>query len=145
MRTVRLLLIPAVLTLATACSDDPSGSDDKADDTKAGATSAPAEEYDPQAYCDITRQLEDAGEEAFADLDRDSTDAEYEAAERSFVVDNEVLLDELVAAAPSELTDEVETLLTAMRQRGGLEDSGVTQREASQAEEQILAWEKKNC
>lgn len=149
MRTLRLLLVPAVLLIATACADNSSSSSDKADDTKspaAGATTAPtSEQYDPQPYCDITRQLEKAGEKAFSTLDRDSTNAEYEAAERNFIVDNEDLLDELVSAAPAHLTDEVETFLAAMRQRGGLGDSGVTKREASSAEKNVVAWEKKNC
>lgn len=145
MRTARLLLILALLSLATACSDNTSSSVN-ADDKSAGATSAPiSEQYDPEPYCDLTRQLEKAGQKAFSTLDRNATNADYEAAERNFVLDNNDLLDELLTAAPPDLSHDVETILAAMRQRGGLEDSGVTEREANQADQRVRAWEKKHC
>ncbi len=148
MRLARLLLIPSVLLLATACADDSSSAESIADRTQssapAEATAPTSEPYDPQPYCETTRRLEKAGERAFVHLERDATHAQYKAAERSFILDNADLLDELVAAAPPDLTEDVETFLAAMRQRGGLEDVGVTQREASIAEERILAFEKEH-
>lgn len=148
MRPSRLVLIPALLLSVTACADDSSSSGDGAQDSSSsppGAAPPTSDAYDPQPYCDATRRLEAAGEKAFSGLGRDASPADYQAAERSFVLDNAELLDELVAAAPPDLTADVETLLTAMRQRGGLEDGGVTQREASQAEKRILAFEKRHC
>lgn len=149
MRPARILLVPAVMMLATACADDSStsGSTKTANQSPAvaDATAPTPEQYDPQPYCKVTRQLEKAGEEAFATLERNATPAEYKAAERNFILDNADLLDELVVTAPPNLTDDVETFLTAMRQRGGLEDSGVTQREATKAENKILAFEDQHC
>ncbi|MGA8847093.1 MAG: hypothetical protein WB471_10815, partial [Nocardioides sp.] len=81
----------------------------------------------------------------FATLDRSSTRAEYQATERSFIVDNVDLLNGLLSAAPAHLSAEVGTFLAAMRQRGGLGDGEVTQREASSAEKAMVAWEKKHC
>lgn len=149
MRTLRLLLIPAVLLSVNACAEDPPASGDGAADAPSSPTAEAApptqDAYDPKPYCRITQRLETAGEKAFGDLGRDATAADFKAAERSFVLDNAELLDELIAAAPSDLTDDVETFVTAMRQRGGLEDGGVTQRDASQAEKRILAFEKRHC
>lgn len=149
MRPTRILLVPVVLALATACADDSSSSRSTATGNQspaaATATAPTSETYDPQPYCQTTRLLEKAGEQAFADLGRNATPAAYEAAERSFVLDNADLLDELVATAPADLTDDVETFLAAMRQRGGLEDSGVTQRKSTQAENTMLAFEEQHC
>jgi hypothetical protein len=149
MRPTRVLLAPVVLALAAGCADDSSSSGSTARGNQspaaAEATAATSEQYDPQPYCQTTRRLEKAGEQAFAGLGRNATTADYEAAERRFVLDNADLLDELVATAPPALIDDVETFLAAMRQRGGLEDSGVTQREATKAENKILAFEEQHC
>ncbi len=149
MRPTRILLVPVVLALATACADDSSSSRGTATANQspaaAEATALTPEEYDPQPYCQATRRLEKAGEQAFAGLGRNATPADYEAAERSFILDNADLLEELVATAPADLTDDVETFLAAMRQRGGLEDSGVTQRQATKAENELLAFEEQRC
>lgn len=149
MRPTRILLVPVVLALATACAVDSSSSGSTATGNRspaaAEATASTSEEYDPQPYCQTTRRLEKAGEQAFAGLGRNATAADYQAAERSFILDNADLLDELVATAPADLTDDVETFLAAMRQRGGLEDSGVTQRVATKAENKILAFEEQHC
>ena len=149
MRSTRILLVPVVLALATACADDSSSSRSTATGNQSPAaaetTAVTSETYDPQPYCRTTRRLEKAGEQAFAGLGRNATPADYEAAERSFILDNADLLDELVATAPADLTDDVETFLAAMRQRGGLEDGGVTQREATKAEKNVLAFEEQRC
>ncbi len=149
MRTIRLLPSFAVLLLATACANDSSTSsstDKPAQSATTSSAPAPAPApYDPQPYCEITQQLEKAGERAFSGLDRNATSMDYEAAERAFVLDNADLLDELVAMAPPELTDEITTFLTAMRQRAGLEGSGVTARAATEAEEKLLEFEKQHC
>ena len=149
MRRLRLVLVPALLLLATACADGSSPSSAEADDVTSSAARAATPptsgQYDAKPYCDITRQLERAGEEAFSTLDRSATKAEYASTERTFIVDNEDLLNELVAAAPADLTEQVETFLAAMRQRGGLGDSEVTQREARSAEKDVVTWEKEHC
>lgn len=148
MKPARILLIPAAMAITAACSTSPTS--DAADPSASGGSpaaesSSTSGPYDAEPYCELTRRLESAGEKTFADLGRNATPAQYRSAERSFVLDNENLLAGLVDAAPTHLTDEVETLLTAMRQRSGLEDSGVSQSEASDAEKRILDFEKRHC
>ncbi len=151
------LIATGMLLLSTACSSEPSGSssaaaasaaDTTSVATSPGATNQAAEPprgEDADRYCTITKRLEAAGEEAFAGLGREASAADYKAAERAFVLNNARLLDQLVAAAPGTLTPHVETLLAAMRQRGGLPAKHVEQRDATKAEKQVLAFEKKHC
>lgn len=141
-------LTAAAVLLVAGCSTT-SNADPVERPARAGEAADPSSvassQYDAAAYCELTRRLEAAGEKAFADLGRNATPAQYQAVERGFVLDNQDLLDGLVDAAPGHLGDEVDTLLSAMRQRGGLEHSGVSQREASTAEKRILAFEKRQC
>jgi hypothetical protein len=147
MTPARLLLIPAAALLA-ACAGN-STSDIAGPSTPAGTTAGEASrtsgQYDAQPYCKLTRRLEAAGEDAFSGLGRDATAAQYEAAERNFVLDNQDLLGGLVDAAPAHLTDEIETFLSAMRQRGGLVEHRVSQSAAAAAEKGILSFERRHC
>lgn len=146
MRPAPLLLVPVAALLAAACSV--SATSDTARPAGQGGVAADASQrgsFDPAPYCELTRRLEAAGQEAFADLDRRATAAQYRAAERSFILANRSLLGDLGPSAPARLADEVETFLAAMRQRGGLEDSDVSQRAATAAERRILAFEKRHC
>ena len=61
------------------------------------------------------------------------------------MLENDAMLDELIAAAPGPLSPHVETMLTAMRERGGLTDARVKRQDAAAAEKQVLAFEKKHC
>lgn len=147
MTFARWTLIAAAVLLAAGCSDT-SNADPVEEPARAGeddSSSVVSGRYDAEPYCELTRRLEAAGAKAFADLGRNATPAQYRAAERSFVLDNQDLLDGLAGAAPAYLAEEIETLLAAMRQRGGLEDSGVSQREATDAEKRILSFEKRQC
>ncbi|MGH3361120.1 MAG: hypothetical protein ACRDOM_01555 [Nocardioides sp.] len=148
MNPARWTLIAAAVLLAAGCADT-STADTVAPPASAGesadASSRTAGQYDAKPYCELTEQLEAAGEEAFSDLGRNATAAQFRAAERSFVLDNQDLLGSLTGAAPAHLADEIETFLSGMRQRGGLEDSGVSQREATDAEKRILTFEKSHC
>lgn len=137
---------------ATACgaeADTDAGTDaGKAADAATGTEQvAPeADAGDPQRYCALTRQLEDAGRRAFADLGRDATRAEYVAAERAFVRGNSATLGMLAPALPPELRDEVQVFLTGVRQRSGLVEPGtVTPREASEAERALRGYEREHC
>lgn len=144
----RLILSSAAVLLVAACSGN-SSSDTGEPPPQTGAiatgSSPTSRPYDAEPYCDLIQQLEAAGEKAFAKLGQKATPAQYRAAERNFVLGSQDLLGGLVGAAPSHLTDELDTFLAAMRQRGGLEDSGVSQREATAAEKRILAFEKRHC
>ncbi len=157
MKPNRLLIATIALLLSAACSNDSAGSINGAAkgtaDTTSGsassgaskATESPADRADAERFCTITTRLEAAGQEAFAGLGRNASPAEYKAAERAFVLDNAAMLDQLVVAAPATLAPHVETMLTAMRQRGGLADGHVEQQEAANAEKHILAFEKSHC
>jgi len=150
MRAKRLLIVAGALLLSTACTDDssrPAASAERTTSvpTTAGTTEPASEQGDADRYCRITQRLEAAGNKAFADLGRDSSPADYKAAERTFVLENDAMLDELIAAAPGPLSPHVETMLTAMRERGGLTDARVKRQDAAAAEKQVLAFEKKHC
>lgn len=147
MRRARLLLIPAVVLLAAGCGNEDTSPTSASDSTPTPASDSATDTapYDPQLFCSTTLELERAGEKNFSSLDRNSTEEEYEAAERTFVLDNAELLDTFVSAAPTDLADEIDTFLTAMRQRAGLADESVTQREATRAEKAILAFENQHC
>ena len=150
MRPKRLLVVAGALLLSAACANDTSSSTTSAEGTTSVSTTAEStarasQPGDPDRYCRVTQRLEAAGKRAFGDVGRDASPADYEAAERAFVLDNAALLDELIGAAPATLTPHVDTMLTAMRQRGGLVDGRVKQQDAAAAETQLLAFEKKHC
>jgi len=121
---------------AAACGDD--------DDEPAGDTSASA---DVDRYCELTMQLDEAGSEAFRELeqDEDATQEDFEQAEADFVREHEDELAELVDVAPTEIREEVELLLRALRARGGLEEDAPAERDVGMAERTITRFERKNC
>ena len=136
-RITPLFLIAAV-TLA-ACGED-------ARETAAGRPSATATAAaGPERYCALVRELEAVGEKHFASLGRDAGPEEYEAAERAFVEDNAARLDELQAAAPAEISEDVRVLLAAQRGRAGLDAQAPPQKQASAAERRIKRFEKASC
>ena len=136
--------ISAVLIAAAALS----ACGDEARDTAAArpaATATATATADGARYCALVVELEAAGEEHFASLGRDAGPEEYEAAERAFVEDNAALLDELQAAAPAEIGDDVRVLLAAQRGRAGLDAQAPAQKQATAAERRIKRYEKANC
>lgn len=98
------------LTLA-ACGGDDGGGDQRAD----------ADRADPKRYCALTRDLDAAGEKFFSKLGENARPEEFEAAERRFVKRFGGKLEQLARAAPKEIRADARTLLTAQRQRAGLE------------------------
>ncbi len=106
----------------------------------------PPDTGDPDRYCSLVEQLESAGRQAFAELGRDATPADYRRVERRFVLDNAERLRQLAPSLPEQLRDDARTFLTAMRQRGGLEPAGtVSQAAASTAERELREFERRAC
>ena len=127
-------MLLAVIAIA-ACGDD----DDEAADTTASA--------DVGRYCELTQQLDEAGQEAFRELeqDPDATENDFEKAEADFVRQHEAELDELTDVAPEEIQDDVSVVLAALRGRAGLEEQPPADQEAAKAERAITRFERENC
>ena len=126
-------MLLAVFAMA-ACGDD----DDEPADTNASA--------DVDRYCELTNQLDEAGSEAFRELEQDSeaTQKDFEEAEADFVRQHEAELDELAEVAPEEIQDDVPVLLAGLRGRAGLEEPPDDQ-ELKKAEKAITRFERQNC
>ena len=83
----------------TACGDD----DDSAD---------------AERYCEILADLDEAGAEAFGQLDADATEAEYDEAQKEFVEDNRSRFNQLIDAAPASIRDDVRATVDAATEEG---------------------------
>lgn len=118
----------AGLLLVAACGDD---------EEDAG---------DVERYCEVSRELDEAGTDHFEALEADETATEddFAEAERQFVEDNEEEIDELIESAPEEIRGDVETFVEAMRS-GELSAEGGPPEDAVAAEEDIVAFEEANC
>ena len=127
----RLIAVAAIALVPLGCGDD----DDGGSDTTASVA----------RYCELTQELDKAGEKAFKDLENDSdaTRKDFVAAERQFVEENQESLEAVQDVAPAEITDDVAILVKALRARAGLE-AGIPS-EADAAEGRINKFEKENC
>jgi hypothetical protein len=130
----------AALTIAvfasTACGDD---------DTP---PAQPKSAGNVERYCELTREMDAAGEKFFAELERDenATPADYEAAEREFIQAHARQFDAVERLAPPTIKSDVRTLLEGQRVRAGLAPAGaVDEAEASAAEERVMAFERRSC
>lgn len=132
--TALVLALAASSFLAIGCGDDENG----AGEDVAGP--------DLERYCELSAELDRAGEEAFRDLENDpqATAEDFKAAERDLVEDNEEQLDEIVQAAPEEISQDAETLQASLRARAGL-GGDVDEAEAAAAEKRVQAFDKENC
>jgi hypothetical protein len=127
-----------------ACGDDDDGSTSTVAAPDPGPSAAAP---DPARYCELSRELDRAGSEAFEALESDpnTTREDIEAAERSLVETNEDTLNEIQEVAPPEIQDQVATLILSLRARAGLTDDQVDRAAAAQAEEAIATFERQNC
>lgn len=136
--TLITIAVAALLGLA-ACGDDDAG-----ERAATGTTTVVAQ--DPDRYCALTRELDASGEKFFANLGRDATAKEFEAAERRFIEQSSAKLDELRQAAPQQIAADVEKLLAGMQKRAGLKPAiAVSEAQSSAAEKRIRAYEKRAC
>ena len=97
-------------------------------------------------YCELTKELDEAGQEAFRELEQDpnATEEQFEAVEREFVETNQERIDELVRVAPAEIKEDVGVLLAALRGRAG-QGPEVAESESEAAEQRVTAFEEENC
>ena len=130
------LVLTVLAGVLVACGDDGGGD---------GTTAAGG--GDLERYCEISAELDAAGQEEFEALEKDpkATQEDFEAAERRLVEDNEELLEEIQSVAPAEIASDVKTQVEAVRARAGLTDGGPSGREEQEAELAINDFEQENC
>jgi len=138
MSQLRLLGLVIALTATfglVACGDDEEGGD---------ATTA---SEDLARYCELARQLDEAGSKTFKALEQDpkATPQDFAKAEADFVREINPQLDEIAEVAPEEIQEEAQVLVASVRARGGLEDQPPDEQEAQEAERTIQQFEKENC
>jgi len=125
----RQVILVASGLLATGCGDDDNGEGD--------AAAGP----DLERYCQLTAELDRAGEEAFQ---RQATEKDFEAAEKELVESHQAEIDELEQVAPEEISEDVETLSNGLRARAGL-GPAVDEAEEKAADKRVEGFEKQNC
>jgi hypothetical protein len=130
-----LAVVLLSLLFAAACGDD----DDEAGDTTPSA--------DVDRYCELSQQLDEAGSDAFRELEQDpgATEQDFEQAEAEFVRGHEAELDELAEVAPEEIQADVAVLLASLRGRAGLEEQPPDDQAAEKAEKTVQRFERENC
>ena len=131
MRFRVMVVVFGLVVPVAACGDD--------DDSGAG---------DVDRYCELTGELDAAGEEAFAALeqDPDATEEDFAAAEAAFFAEHEDDLAELAEAAPAEIRADAEVLLDAQRRFAeGESREAVESAEVQEADEQVNAFEEEHC
>jgi hypothetical protein len=135
-RTLLLVALAGCLTWPAACGDD-----------DATSTESTASGPDLARYCDLSAQLDQAGKEQFQGLGNDphASRQDYEAAERELVEKNSDLLDEIQQVAPTEIQDQVTTLIASLRVRAGLSDQNIDPAQGKDAEKAVVGFEKQNC
>jgi hypothetical protein len=141
----RLLIALIVAAgLLGACGDDNGGAT-----TTEGATTpatTPAAGGDLERYCALTEEGDRVGREAFREPQKDpnATEEDFEQAERQFVEDNEDLLNDLQAAAPEPIREDVAFLVKATRAGVG-QGPEVDQAAAEAAQKRTDRYERENC
>jgi hypothetical protein len=138
MLQLRWLAVAVVVVAAmgfAACGDD---------DEEGGETTAVA---DIDRFCELTKQLDQAGTEAFEELEQDpeATREDFEQAEAEFLQEHEAELDEIQQVAPEEIQNEIQVVIAGTRGRAGLEENPPEQQEERAAEEAIRQFERENC
>ena len=115
--------------VAVACGDD----DDEASSV--------------ERYCELVQELDEAGSEAFADLEEDesATEEDFAEAERQFVEDHQDDFDELREVVPDEIADDIDVLLAAQEERAAGGEQEEVSDEVVAAEERVGAFEEANC
>ncbi len=120
------------------------GCDD--DDDEEAAQPEPAADVD--RYCELARQLDEAGEEQFARLGfQEGEAARIRRGElrNELLRENKAEIEELQQVAPPEIQADVETLIARFRFRAGPGYAPPTVQEKEVAEERVTQFEKENC
>ncbi len=135
-RSSVLILIALLLGALgpVACGDD--------EDDSTAATGA-----DLARYCQLSRQLDSAGQEIFRKLEQDptATPEDFRKAEAELVRQEAAALDELTQVAPPEIRQEAAVLVSALHARAGLADQPADEKAAADAEQTVTQFERQNC
>lgn len=101
---------------------------------------------DPERYCELTQQLDQAGEQEIeVDFEAATPDPEAVQAEFSdFLTDHRDEIDELQRVAPPEIADDVATLTDTIRTVAETGDLSSFD-ESAEAEERIQEFESQVC
>lgn len=129
----------AVVLVAAGC-----GGGDGAETATEATTAAASTER----YCEVASQLDEAGSKAFAQLedDPDATEEDFQATAKRFYEEHAAEIDELIAIAPEEISQAVDTLVAAGRARAGLDAGDApTAAEEREAEQRVTQFEEENC
>ena len=128
LRALGVILVLASLALV-AC-----GGDDDESTAVAGA----------ERYCELSEELDAAGRQQFAELERDpgATEADFQAAEREFFETHASEIEELERSAPDEVAKEVGVVIDGLRARsqGDEPPAGL-----DEAEARIDEYENQSC
>lgn len=121
-----LALVGVLAIVGGACSDDGDGGD-------VGLSA------DEARYCELTDEVEAAGEEAFSSLGEDASDEETAVAQKALIEDVDDELDEMVEVAPDEIAADVEAFVEFFRASMRGQDTEQV------SDEEVLAWEEEHC
>ncbi len=145
---IRIATLVALIFVASCGDDDTSSTDTQPAQTESEATDGtdpPGAEDDLAAYCDASLAVETAGE---PDVDFETaTPEEVAAAFQAFATETvRPLVDEVVAVAPDEISDDVSVLSTAVDE---VADSGnvaaFEDPEVAAAEQRVHAFDLEGC
>lgn len=140
LRLLAALVAMASLQLLAACGDD-----EEATGTTSGGSGAAA---DLARYCELSRQLDQEGRAFFEKLEKQGSDvsrADFRAAERKFLEENQSRIHEVVRVAPSEIEADVRTFVDGLRARAGVTEGEVDQESINAADQRLNAFEEENC
>ena len=143
MRLLSLILLALALGAALpACGDD---DDDDGGGGGADTGTQPAV-ADVGRYCELTKELDEAGNEAFRELEQNpnASEEDFERVEREFVESNQEKIDELVRVAPEEIREDIGVLLAGLRSRAG-QGPEVDEDQEQAAERRVTRFEDENC
>jgi hypothetical protein len=135
----------AVALLGAACGDDDNDAATDSAEQPSDDAGAAGAASDDGAYCDATLAIETVGE---PDIDFETaTPEEMAAATTAFVTDTmQPLVDDVVASAPDELSDEIEVMTGALDEVGRTGDFAAFETpEVSAASDAAHAYDLENC
>lgn len=99
---------------------------------------------DVERFCELNRELDRAGDEAFKDIPENASEEDIRAAIKRLLDDNRDKIDEIEQVAPEEIRDDVRTFVDA-QERAVEEGEAAFTDEVQQAEKELDEFEKREC
>lgn len=134
-------VLAALLTL-TACGDDEDATtpaEDASDVDEPGTNDEGGLAVEGvEEYCAVLAELDEAAGEAFSGLDDSATEEDYDRVQLQFTQDHREDFERLVAAAPEEIAEDLETVVDGVL-------AGPTSPETPEAEERVNEFDQTNC